>query len=458
MLHSGYYSNLQESHDSLHRQFILMTSLHVDGATLEGGGQLVRLFILLSSLTNSPVTIKNVRAGRSGGGGLKNQHVASLAWLSKVSNAQVSGAIPKSREVSFTPNEMSSNRLSDEFKPVTLPDGSQVHRTTIAMQTLGSVSLMLQAILPFLLLSPLVPTTPILLTLVGGTNVTMSPSIDYVLHVFSPILTSLLQLPEPLISLAPGYRFKRSFFHSPRNLGEVTLLLRPFPRGSPLPSFDISPDRRGTLTTIKAIILVPSTAACEKVLTNLRVRVESLFPSQPELHVETHDVTPHPKCWYLLLVACMSSGTRLGADWLFDDKFPKAKPTDADAIVADKLVKRVSGDLDRAVRSGAYVDEHCEDQLVVFQALGKGRSTGCGRTRAATLHTETARWAVSKMLGVDFDDCGSCDGVGLVSGKNEGSTEGQKRGEAAEECENLLAPGRNEVDVAAEELEKLDLG
>jgi RNA 3'-terminal phosphate cyclase (ATP) len=53
--------------------------------------------------------------------------------------------------------------------------------------------------------------------------------------------------------------------------------------------------------------------------------------------------------------------------------------------------------------SGAYVDEHMRDQLVVFQAFAGGRSRvfgGCtptGESREASLHAKTARWVVEQM-------------------------------------------------------------
>ena len=77
--------------------------VEIAGTTLEGGGQLVRTSVCLSALTGKAIRIKDVRGGRSGGGGLKNQHLASLQWLAEVTHAWTEGAELKSRELCFAP-------------------------------------------------------------------------------------------------------------------------------------------------------------------------------------------------------------------------------------------------------------------------------------------------------------------------------------------------------------------
>jgi len=77
--------------------------VRLEGTTLEGGGQLVRLALGLSAFTFTPIKITNIRGNRSGGGGLKQQHLTAVNWLASACNATVSGAERKSRTLEFCP-------------------------------------------------------------------------------------------------------------------------------------------------------------------------------------------------------------------------------------------------------------------------------------------------------------------------------------------------------------------
>ena len=73
------------------------------------------------------------------------------------------------------------------------------------------------------------------------------------------------------------------------------------------------------------------------------------------------------------------------------------------------------------------MDEHMRDQLVIFQALAKGRSEvfpgadGDGEEREPSLHARTAEWVSKQILGVKFDSEGSCEGV-AYGDEDEGTT------------------------------------
>jgi RNA 3'-terminal phosphate cyclase (ATP) len=82
---------------------------------LEGGGQLFRMSIALSYLTQRRVVITNIRANRPRGGGLSNQHLTGLNSLAKlVQGCKVSGNKKQSTLVDFNPNNGKISRQTFE--------------------------------------------------------------------------------------------------------------------------------------------------------------------------------------------------------------------------------------------------------------------------------------------------------------------------------------------------------
>jgi RNA 3'-terminal phosphate cyclase (ATP) len=149
----------------------------LDGATGEGGGQLVRLAVGLAALSGKHIRITNIRGKRGSGpkgGGLKAQHVASLRLLSQMTNATVDGMSIGSKTLDFAP-QLPPTALSDRKLKVRADNAG------------ASGPLIFQAILPFLLFAgqvagenksgdgqeptPAAEDRTVEVTLEGGTNV-----------------------------------------------------------------------------------------------------------------------------------------------------------------------------------------------------------------------------------------------------------------------------------------------
>lgn len=79
-------------------------AVHLQGTTLEGGGQLLRIAIGVSALTGIPVEITNIRGNRSGGGGPKMQHLSAVRWLGTACKADMTGAEQRSKNLYFAPS------------------------------------------------------------------------------------------------------------------------------------------------------------------------------------------------------------------------------------------------------------------------------------------------------------------------------------------------------------------
>ncbi len=62
----------------------------LDGSQGEGGGQIVRSAVSLSSITGQPVMIENIRAGRKPRG-LRPQHVTAIRAAADICGAAIDG-------------------------------------------------------------------------------------------------------------------------------------------------------------------------------------------------------------------------------------------------------------------------------------------------------------------------------------------------------------------------------
>jgi RNA 3'-terminal phosphate cyclase (ATP) len=194
--------------------------IRLEGTTLEGGGQLLRIAVGLSSLTKKPINITNIRGKRAGGGGLKAQHLTSVQWLGQACNARISGAELNSKEITFTPNT-TNDRFKEQFES---------GEVWIKQTTPGSVNLVLQAILPYLLFSG--AHGPIRVRITGGTNVSSSPSCDYIAQVLMPML-ELIGIPPIKTQV-----HSRGWSQGGTSLGSVTYTVTPLT--SRLPAFRLT--------------------------------------------------------------------------------------------------------------------------------------------------------------------------------------------------------------------------
>lgn len=412
--------------------------ISLDGRTLEGGGQLLRLALSLSALTYLPIHIWDIRANRASrkpsqpAGGLKPAHLAAVEWLAKATRAKTEGMVKASSNLDFRPlprelgttaskgKERPSRQAADEtavsvWQEVHNGDRLSGREARIPLSSPGSVCLILQAILPYLLFHSLdsppsagkiqedrSATVPLRVTIEGGTNVSKSPSVEYIDQVLMPLLVKKIGIPMMTISI-----IKRGWSSGRADVGAVQIDLMPFASGSKLSKFDFSD--RGEVTRMHISILAPGSS----VGNSLRERVtEKLLARRPDVDIEypVDEDTGNGARLYLLVVAETSNGYRLGRDCLWDRKINSATPES----VANIVIKELEQELSR----GGCVDEYMQDQLVVFQALAEGRSTvDSGKDTHASLHTQTARWVATQVLGLSFDEQGTCSGCGFEVGE-----------------------------------------
>ena len=150
-----------------------MDLIVIDGSYLEGGGQIIRTAVALSALTQKPVKIINIRKKRKNKG-LGHQHVSAVKAVKKLCNAEVHGLRVGSEELTFIPSKLSPKDF------------------TIDIGTAGSISLIIQTLLPL----SLGINKKFTVRIKGGTDVKRAPPIDYVKNVTLKILRDFGVLTE----------------------------------------------------------------------------------------------------------------------------------------------------------------------------------------------------------------------------------------------------------------------
>jgi RNA 3'-terminal phosphate cyclase (ATP) len=310
--------------------------LELDGA--DGGGQLLRSALALSVVTGRPFELSNVRGERPNPG-LRPQHLAAVEATAAACDAEVAGAAEGSEQVEFDPGSVGGGEIA------------------VDVGTAGSVTLVFDALLP--LLSVL--DAPLTVTVTGGTDVKWSPTMDYYRRVKLPLLRRhgaqvALDLDRAGYYPTGGGRARLSL--APADLSPFSLVDRGAFAGARLYSsaaFSLS-DR--DVAERQADALAASLRERDRA-----VRTKAV----------TYRETASPGS-ALALHASFEGGTAG-----FDAVGERGKTSEA---VADEVLEA----FDAFVRSGAAVDRHLADQLVVFLALAGGRIS----VPAVTEHVQTS--------------------------------------------------------------------
>jgi RNA 3'-terminal phosphate cyclase (ATP) len=154
----------------------MQSLVEVDGSFGEGGGQVLRTALALSVITGRQTRIYNIRAGRKNPG-LAAQHLTGVLAAAAICGASVRGAEIGSTEVFFSPGARGVGGSSYEFDVT----------EAVGRRSAGSATLVLQTIFLPLVLSG----RAVGLRLRGGTHVAWSPPFDYFSDVFLPTLSRM---------------------------------------------------------------------------------------------------------------------------------------------------------------------------------------------------------------------------------------------------------------------------
>ncbi len=323
--------------------------IEIDGAYGEGGGQILRTSISLSSILGEPVRVFNIRAKRPKPG-LATQHLKGISALQVLTNAEVKGLNLGSTEVEFHPKAVEGGRFS------------------IDVGTAGSISLILQVV------SPPAPFAKgeIEMEITGGTDVPWSPPADYMKNVFYPIIGKMGVRPKFEI-------LKRGYY--PKGGGRIKVTFEPVQR---LQATDMASrgELRGIHGVAHSLNLPPHVVERE---TKSAKRVLVGYESKIQLECEQG----------------LSTGTGLALWADYDRTILGASSLGKPGKRAEMVGEEAAEALLKEINGTGVLDIHMSDQIIPYMGLASGRSRVL--VHELTNHLMTNVYIVESILGVKFE-------------------------------------------------------
>jgi RNA 3'-terminal phosphate cyclase (ATP) len=320
----------------------------IDGSMGEGGGQVLRTSLALAILTQTPIHLHSIRAGRSKPG-LQPQHLQAVQAAASICGGQVQGAALHSRELFFEPGEIHAGR----------------YRFDIG--TAGSAPLVFQTV--FLPLSYAKEATTV--TIIGGTHVPHSPCYHYLERQWLPMMHSL------------GFRARISLEQAgfiPQGGGIINAHIRPVRTVAPLTR--LVP---GSLLRVRGV----TAAANLEAAIARRQKLQALRRLEPlcrDSKIETIDLPSQGK------------GTLL----LVQGEFEQASCCYFGLGAIGKRAERVADEavdaFEAFITSGGALDEYLADQLILPLAFATSPSRY--RTARVTRHLLTQAALVPMFLPI----------------------------------------------------------
>jgi RNA 3'-phosphate cyclase len=305
--------------------------IEIDGSKGEGGGSILRQAIALSLLTKKPFRIINIRAGRPNPG-LNYQHLSSIELARKISNSKVIGAQIGSTKVEFYPGDIRGGEIN------------------IDIGSAGSIVLSLQSIIFPAIFSG----QKFKFNLIGGTDVSWSPTIDYFKEIFAPSLENYCKI-ETIIH-------KRGYY--PAGGGSITLTIA----GNNTKERFIRTSL-GDLLSIKGIITSSKTFFVNSSLHKMS-EIAGMSIKYPNINSNISVFSTDSN----------SSGASFTLYAVFQNPLQKEKHLRVGACeIADsehKLIDNIdkkSSELKRIINNRIPVDENLADQLIVLLGFVGGK-------------------------------------------------------------------------------------
>jgi len=340
-----------------------LTLIPIDGASGEGGGQVLRSALTLSAVTGQGFEITKIRANRAQPG-LRPQHVAAVRAVAMSCRAEVHGAFDGSPDLRF------------------LPAGGAAGEFRFDIGTAGAATLVLQTAVPVLATADEGSRVEVS----GGTHVPRSPGHPFFAH-WAAVVARL--------GLCTRVCLDRAGFY-PRGGGLLTAEVSPWTR--PAQPLDLT--RRG------ALVEIVGTSVESRLKRDVARRQADAARDRlwEERRLESR--------WDVGAVSAASPGSFIQVAVVFENGRAAFSSLGERGVRAEQLGEKVARQVLRFLENEeACVDPWLADQLVVPVALGGGG----GRivTSQLTRHLETVTQVVGR-FGIEARTFGRRGGPGGV--------------------------------------------
>lgn len=331
--------------------------LVIDGSFGEGGGQVLRTALSLAAIAGRPIRIENVRANRSNPG-LAAQHLTAVRAAAAICRGRLEG------------DDLGSSTI--ELTPEAPPQGGRYSFDVAAQREGGSAGSALLVVQTVLLPLALAAEDSIV-AVAGGTHLPNSPAFDYADGVWCPVL------------VAAGFGLRLSMTRSgwyPIGGGRVEGRARGLGApGSRRPLKPLVLEEPGRLVRVSGRALAA----------NLPAHVAERMASRADHRLAENGISADVRA-ERVEAACPGAALTLIAEYErtragFSVLGRRGKPAEE---VAEEAVAQVL----RHARSGAALDLHLGDQVLLPAALAEGRSAFT--VEAATAHLKTNAWVIER--------------------------------------------------------------
>lgn len=339
----------------------MINMIEVDGAYGEGGGAVLRITAALSALSSKPVHIKNIRLGRPKPG-LMPQHLNAVRAVSKLTDATVNGLEIGSSEINFCPRTLKAGNYGIDIK------------------TAGSITLILQAFM----IPAAFADGPVKISIMGGTDVRWSPSVDYLENITLPILRSMGYL-------ARSKLIRRG--HYPAGGGIYELEITPIKKFKPINKYELEFEG---INGISHAVKLPEHVAIRQAKAAEKILLDAGYPSEIDIQHSEDTLSPGSGIVLWTNGKIPVSGSSIGE--------PGKRAEKVGSEAAKEILYHIS--------KKAAFDRYMADQILPYIAIAGNSSI---KVAELTNHALTNIYVINKFISRNFKVQGKIGEPALIS-------------------------------------------